>query len=88
MMFYINELIAKGRRKFMNPEKIIGSAFSAFIGAMAKDSMDDAYDQEIHDNDKVHGDHTKEDVPTHMAHAIGRVFGHIAKASINPHDQS
>ncbi len=86
MMFYINELIAKERRKFMNPEKIIGAAVSGFIGAMAREAGHDAYDQEIHD--KAHGDHTQEDVPTHMAHAIGRVFGHIAKASINPHDQS
>lgn len=70
----------------MNPEKIIESAVTGFVKEIASDVAHDAYVQEIHDTD--HGDHTHENVPTHVAHALGRVFGHIAKASINPHDPS
>lgn len=59
-----------------NLVKIGGSLLTGFMAGAAKnlggDAMDEAYEDEMSDSQ-----HVEEDVPSHMAHAIGRFLGMV-----------
>jgi hypothetical protein len=59
--------------------KLAMCAVGGFVTALGTDAEHDAYNQEIHDPK-----HAGENVPTHVAHAIGRGLGVIIKSSISP----
>jgi hypothetical protein len=59
----------------MNTENLIVQLGMAFVSGLAKDAEHDAYQQELHDSD-----HSGENVPTHVAHALGRIVGFVAKS--------
>ncbi|MDB9309123.1 hypothetical protein PN471_10830 [Aphanizomenon sp. CS-733/32] len=54
--------------------KVVVGATTGFVQGLANDAVQDAYQQEV-------ADHPDEDVPTHIAHAIGRFFGQIVSGS-------
>ena len=53
---------------------IFSALANGFMGSLGHDAADDAYQQELHA-------HPNEDVPTHVAHAVGRFFGFIVGGS-------
>jgi hypothetical protein len=53
---------------------LVTTAATGFVKGLANDASHDAYHQEV--DDKHH-----ENVPTHIAHAIGRFFGQIVSGS-------
>lgn len=50
------------------------AAVTGFVQGLSSDAEHDAYDQERSDPD-----HAGENVPTHVAHTVGRVFGVVVK---------
>ena len=59
----------------MNTEELLVKVGIAFVSGLAKDAEHDAYDQELHDSG-----HSGESVPIHVAHALGRMVGFVAKS--------
>ncbi|GBF82444.1 hypothetical protein [Aphanothece sacrum] len=65
-----------------NPEDLLfglaTAAVKGFVQGLSEDAEHDAYNQEIHDPA-----HSSENVPTHVVHTVGRVFGVVIKGTIS-----
>ncbi len=63
-----------GDQIFEGLTKVAFGAVAGFTKGLAHDAEHEAWDEEMNDSD-----HDGEDIPTHMAHTVGRFLGMTVK---------